>query len=212
MTDREVLQMYVSLVPFLGEMCGPGTEVIIHDTSNPEHSLIAICNGISGRVIGNPITDLARDLAERGDYKEKDYIANYTGHTKSGDFLSGTFYIKNEGRLIGLLCINKDLSAVQELQLALNALSERFNLKTPSESDYTEDLSNPIHSMIHNHISEVIGRAGIPPARMSPEEKTDAVQRLKEDGILSMKGAVAETADQLGVSIPTIYRYMSKFR
>lgn len=209
MTDAEVLKTYTTLVPFLGAVCGPGTEVIIHDVTDLEHSLIAICNGISGRVIGNPITDLARELVNRGDYREKDFVANYRGHTRQGDFLSSTYYIKNEGRLIGLLCINKDLTACQEVQHAFSALLERFNLAFAENNEYTEDLNNPILSMIQNRITEIIEQDGISPVRMTAEEKRKAVQRLRADGVLSMKGAVNEAALQLKVSVPTIYRYMN---
>lgn len=210
MTDREVLQTYIALVPFLGAVCGPGTEVIVHDVKDLDHSLVAICNGVSGRVVGDPITDLARDIIQRGEYREKDYLYNYIGRTKEGEFLSSTYFIKNRGRLIGLLCFNKDLSACQDLQHAFNAMLERFNMVPPAEDAYSEDLNGPISSMINSRIADIIGQFGVAPARMSPEEKMRAARRLKEDGVLSMKGAVAEAASQLNVSVPTIYRYLSK--
>ena len=45
---------------------------------------------------------------------------------------------------------------------------------------------------------------------MSMQEKIRVVHKLDADGILMMKGAVAEIADQLSVSVPTIYRYLNK--
>jgi predicted transcriptional regulator YheO len=182
----------------------------VHDVTDPEHSLIAIRNGLSGREPGNPMTDLSRSLVERAAYAEAGYLANYTGCTKNGDFLSSTYYIKNEGRLIGLLCINKDMSAVQEANNAMRLLLERFNLAAPQQSEYTETLDNPIASMLHARIAGIIAQDGVTPARMSPAEKVRSVHRLKEDGVLTMKGAIADAAEQLSVSVPTIYRYLSK--
>lgn len=210
MTDSEVLQLYIRLVPFLAEVCGPGSEVVIHDVTDPEHSLIAIRNSVSGRVIGNPMTDLARDLAEKGAYSNTDYLANYTGKSKNGEFLSSTYYIKNEGRLIGLLCINKDMTAVQELNGAVLRLLEQFNLAAPQESEFSENLDNPVATMMHTRIAEIIAQSGVSPARMSLQEKVRVVHRMNEEGVMMMKGAVAEIANQLSVSVPTVYRYLNK--
>lgn len=46
MTDHEVLQIYISLTPFLAEVCGSGAEIAVHDMTDPEHSLVAIKNAI----------------------------------------------------------------------------------------------------------------------------------------------------------------------
>lgn len=210
MTDSEVLQLYIGLVPFLAEVCGPGSEVVIHDVTDPEHSLIAIRNSVSGRVVGNPMTDLARELAARGAYSDADYLTNYTGKNKNGEFLSSTYYIKNEGRLIGLLCINKDMTAVQELNGALQRLLDRFNLSAPQESEFSENLDNPVATMMHARIADIIAQSGLPPARMSLREKVRVVHRMNDEGVLMMKGAVAEIASQLSVSVPTVYRYLNK--
>ena len=210
MTDQELLQAYISFVPFLGAVCGPGTEVIVHDVKDLDHSLVRIYNSISGRAPGDPITEMARGIIERGEYRDKDFLYNYTGHTKKRDFLSSTFFIKNDGRLIGLLCVNKDMSACQDLQRSLQVLLERFNLLQQAENEYREDLESPIASMVHNRIADIIAQIGIAPARMSKEEKARAARSLREDGVLSVKGAMAEAAEQLNMSVSTLYRYLSR--
>lgn len=209
MTDAQVLEQYTRLIPFLATVLGPGCEVLIHDTQDPNHSIIAIQNSLSGRRIGDPMTDLANEIAARGAYADADYIANYNGRTKGGNFLSSTYYIKNDGRLIGLLCVNKDMSAVRELNNTLRLMLERYELTEPRESAYSESLDSPIGSLLHARVAETISQIGIAPARMSMQEKIMTVQRLKEDGLLAIKGAVAEVASQLEVSVPTVYRYMN---
>ena len=103
MTDQEMLQIYTGLVPFLAGVCGPGCEIVVHDVTDPEHSLIAIENSLSGRQVGDPLTDLSRELQEKGAYTSAAYIGNYEGKSKGKNFLSSTYFIKNEGRLIGPL-------------------------------------------------------------------------------------------------------------
>ncbi len=209
MTDVEVLKMYVSLVPFLSEVCGPGTEIVVHDISRPDHSLIAIGNNISGRQIGNPLTDLAKEISDNSAYTEADYLANYSGYSKGRNFLSSTYYIKNEGRLIGLLCVNKDMTLVDEANGAIRALLEKFNLTAPVNSEISEELENPVTDIMRTRIAEVIAQSGVAPSRMSRMEKVRVVHQLNDSGVMMLRGAVAEIAKQLHVSIPSVYRYLN---
>lgn len=209
MTDLEVLQIYIKLAPFLAKVCGNGAEIVVHDITDPNHSLVAIENAISGRKIGNPLTDLAREVAEKSAYTDEDFLVNYSGRSKNRQFQSSTYFIRNEGRLIGLLCINKDIDSVQQLKHVLNHLVEQFNLGIPKENALSENLDSPVESIMHARISEVINQIGITPSRMSIDEKIAVVQRLNESGVMSIKGAVAEVANQLSISVPTVYRYMN---
>lgn len=210
MKDSEVLQCYINFVPFLGAVLGKECEIIVHDVSDLEHSLVAICNGISGRELGNPITDLARQLIARSAHSDADYLANYKGLSKNGEFISSTYYIKNEGRLIGLLCINKDLKAVHALNASVQNLLESLNLIIPTESEISENLDNPLANIMCSQIADIIAKSGTSPDKMSLNEKVRLVHKMDDAGIMIMKGAVQEIANQLGVSVPTIYRYLNK--
>ena len=45
--------------------------------------MIAACNEhLSGRRVGDPMTELAKELLRTGAYKEHDYVANYEGRTR----------------------------------------------------------------------------------------------------------------------------------
>ncbi len=210
MTDPEVLQTYINIVPFLAQVCGPGSEIAVHDVADPEHSLVAIRNNVSGRDIGNPLTDFARDIIDKGSYINADYLTNYTGRNKNGEFLSSTYFIKNEGRLIGLLCINKDMNAVQNLNNAVSNLLEWFNLTRCENTEFSESLDKPMSGLMRDRIQEIIAESGISPARMSIHEKVRIVHRMSDEGILNVKGSVPEIAAQLFVSVPTVYRYLNK--
>lgn len=109
MTDQELLKCYTDFVPFLAAVCGPGCEIVIHDVTNPEQSIIAIGNGISGRELGDPMTDLARELQEKGTYADTESLLNYKGKTKSGEFLSSTYFIKNEDGSSGCSASTRNL-------------------------------------------------------------------------------------------------------
>ena len=208
MKNQQLLAFYAELVPFLAEICGPGCEIVLHDVTDPDHSLIRIANPLSGRKVGDAMTDLSRDLQEKGIYSEAPFLSNYQGRSKGRDFLSSTFFIKNEGELIGLLCVNKDLSAAKDTEKALTALLERFNLRQAGESEYKENLDTSIGQMLNHRIADLIQASGINPKRMNREERIRLVHQMNEEGLLSVKGAVQEIAVQLDVSVPTVYRYL----
>lgn len=208
MKDADILNMYKSFVPFAAQLCGNACEVVLHDISNPEASVIAIENGFnSGRHIGSPLTDLARDIINTEKYKGQDFVANYSGVSKGKDFVSSTFFIKNGDRLIGLLCVNRDLSAIQELESAIHHMKNQYNIQQP-RSEIRETLGAPVDAILHDLISNSIEEAGVTPKFMSMEDRIRIVNKLNEQGVLKMKGAVKEIARQLSISEPTVYRYL----
>ena len=63
MSNYASLERYIPLVEFMGKICGKNYEIILHDVSTPERSVIAACNEhLSGCRIGNPVTELVKEL------------------------------------------------------------------------------------------------------------------------------------------------------
>ena len=210
MTNHELLDIYKAMMPFLADVCGPGCEIVLHDVTDPDHSLIAIQHSLSGRKIGDSMTDLALELQKKGTYTNESHISNYNGKSKGRDFLSSTYFIKNDGNLIGLLCINKDMSLVQEMNHSLHQLLKQFNLEQPVNSSYAEDLDTSVTDILQKRLSEIVQQFSVNPSQMTREEKISVVHQLSEEGLLSVKGMVSTIAQQLGISIPTLYRYLNK--
>ena len=119
MSNYASLERYIPLVEFMGKICGKNYEIILHDVSTPERSVIAACNEhLSGRRVGDPMTELAKELLRTGAYKEHDYVANYEGRTRGGKrFVSSTYFIKEKGHLVGLICVNHDVEDILVLFL-----------------------------------------------------------------------------------------------
>lgn len=112
-----LLQQYMKLTEFLGLTLGPDYEVALHDLTNKDRSIIAIANNhISGREIGAPLTNMALGILRDRSYETNDYCLQYHGISVNGkDLRSNTFFIKQDGRLIGMLCINFDDSRYQDV-------------------------------------------------------------------------------------------------
>lgn len=208
------LDKYIPLVKFMGIVFGRHFEIILHDISRPDASIIAIENShITGRKIGGSLTELARQFIREKKYEENDYIVNYEGKTDSGHYLvSSTYFIKENGELIGLLCINHNTDALLEAKRAVQALTAAFTLPGQSPSGYSEKLNGSILDISSDRILNTLNSFNVTPQRMSASEKMELVRQLDCQEIFSTKGAVAQVADYLNVSEPTIYRYLSKIR
>lgn len=216
MNDPELIRAYIPLVSFLGSVLGSNVEVVLHNCESPNKSVIAIANGhLSGRKVGSPITDFALSFIMNGQYKEHDFISNYRAKANGKVFSSSTFFIKDgEGNLIGMLCINKDLSAAKNCLNTLSSFLDSINmgiaLNTGSTETIQENLDMPIDSLASSIVQKTVNSYNISPERLTREEKRKIVQELDEQGISKIKGGVSEIARLLEVSESTVYRYINQ--
>ena len=111
---EQMLRQYTVLVEYLGATLGPDYEVVLHEILPETSRVAAIANGtISGRDVGAPITNAALRMIMQKQYETSDYNLNYTGQLANGKTIrSSTMFIKDGGKLVGLLCINFEQGAI----------------------------------------------------------------------------------------------------
>jgi len=107
------LEPYRVVVSFLGEALGPDYEVVLHDLTSEDGTIVAIVNNhISGRTEGAPLSNMALRFIQERMYEKQDYLAGYQGASQAkGRLRSSTMFIKDNGQLIGMLCINFDAAS-----------------------------------------------------------------------------------------------------
>lgn len=209
--NKKLAEM-IPMVDFLAEAFGEDVEVVLHDLTNLDNSVVAIRNNhISGRQIGAPVTNMVLKVMQEEKYRKNDYIANYKGLSSSGQKLhSSTYFIREQDQLIGMLCVNIDY---QKLYQAQDCLNEFLTVMLPKrEVSASERFRQTSNEVTIDSIHDMIFSTGIDPSRMSMDEKQEIVRVLYHNGIFLLKGAVTETALQLNVSDATVYRYLSKVK
>ena len=225
-STHPLLQHYAKLTEFLGAALGPDYEVALHDLTDKNRSIIAIANNhISGREIGAPLTNMALSILKDRRYEKTDYLLNYYGISVGGkDLRSNTFYIKQNGRLIGMLCINFDDSRYQKLSQELLSLChpDRFtDLLHPQDEpdplpevfrEEPEKFRNSTEAVVADAISRKLDQMGCSAQRLTPEERLQIIASLDEGGIFLLKGTVKDAATALQCSQASIYRYLSQIR
>lgn len=213
-----VLKSLVPVVRMLGRLLGRDCEVVLHELSHPQTSVVAVENGqVTGRQVGDGIRDLFNTVL-RSPRFEEDMLVNYPTRLPDGRTLrSGTVLIRDEaGKVIGALCINIDLTRVSA---AKQLLDEQMTIEvgvpaggTPDRAEeeeeaHRQDVLSILDALIGNALSEV-GTGEV----TNKDERAKLVRFLDERGAFRIKGAVDIVAHRLGVSRYTIYNYLNEVR
>ena len=194
----------------LQKTLGSKSEVIIHDLSNPESSVIFIAGDLTDRDLGAPITDLVLRTIKNND--NPDDILNYQTKSKDGRiFKSSTMFVRDDNNeIIGCLCTNYD---VTDLLLAQNIIDD-FTAVDNKEKDQNfnceENFANSIDEVLSNIIKKAKAQVDKPVPFMEKEDKLKVISYLDERGAFTIKNSVETVAEDLGVSRYTIYNYLKE--
>lgn len=223
-TLHTILEQYIILTSFLGRTLGPCYEVVLYDLINKDRCIIAIMNNhISGRQIGTPLSNTALSILRDRIYEQMDYCLHYDGLSLNGKELkSCAFFIKSEGELLGLLCINFDDSGYLELGDRLLGLChpDWFAMdtvpglmgpepRTISTPIMQERFLNQSGDVLADAIHQELNQMGVDAERLTSGERMEIIAALEKKGIFLMKGVVKGVADRLHCSQASIYRYLN---
>ena len=213
---NQYIKKYISIADFLGEVLGKNTEIILHDLTNYQKSIVYIINGnISGRKIGDSITDVMLDFILSESKGNKQFICNYNSKNVEGKLLySSTYFIRDDSnKIVGALGLNSDYQDVKNsLSFLTSLLPNYVDDKIASLNIIKENLSSDGQELTLNKIDTIVNQFNVVPTRMTPMEKTEVISALNECGIFNIRGSVQEVATKLQMSEPSIYRYIKKIK
>lgn len=212
---NKYLKMFEPLVDALAETFGRNCEVVLHDLSKPDQSIIKIANNhLTGRDVGSPVTDFVLNLFNKGNSK-KDYFVGYSTKTKKGmELKSTTIFIRDmKNHIIGALCINLDitpyLTAKNVLdQMCQMPLHKDINIANASSEKFATNTDTLINELLDQSIKKI----GKPIFHMDKQDKLQIIEDLKEKGIFLIKGSTKKVSNGLNVSLPTIYKYLEEIQ
>ncbi len=206
-TDRAAFGLLKQMSVGIAKLFSPYCEVVIHDFSDLEHSIIHIEGNISGRKVGGAATDLLLTQARSGDTVQDFY--NYQTSLPNGrNMKSCTMFLRGEdGSAFGAFCINLDIGVFAGFQRFLGDF-----LALDPGADVSETLSDDIQSTIHTILREALGEMEAELPILSKEDKIALIASLDEKGAFQVKKAVPLIAEELGLSRSTIYNYLTQAR
>ncbi|NOU92272.1 transcriptional regulator [Paenibacillus sp. LMG 31456] len=186
-----------------GEYC----EVVLHDLTQPyETTIAAIENGhITGRKVGDPGTNLGLELLRGNQVNGNKF--NYVTQTKDGRILRSTsMYMKNaEGKTIGALCINFDITSLMMAEKTLQSLSI-----ASLQSEVKESFVTNVNDLMDALIQEAQEQIGKPVAMMAKEDKVRMIALLDRKGAFLIKKGGEKIGSYLNISKYTLYGYLEE--
>lgn len=206
------LEKYFVIADTIQETNGDTCEVIIHDLTEPESSVVHVANGVvTGRKVGQSFDHLVKQVLLNKDFKN-DHLSNYFFKTTDEKAIkSSSALIRNQaGEVIGMLCINIDITMLQNVNsMLMNYL--KVDLETGKNTGTGEqDVPQDVMAIIDKLILSVIGTTD--PKGISRAKCVELIKFMDEKGIFLVKGAMDKVAELMGVSRVTIYSYLDEAR
>jgi predicted transcriptional regulator YheO len=201
-----IIEFLARLTTGLASAVGDHCEIVLHDFSDPGHSIVAIANGhITGRSVGDTLDVLGLQLLKKppdGD------LLNYRTISKDGKTLrSSSIFLRDEqGEIFGSLCINFDISAAMAGQDFLRSVI-KFEA-TEVEERFEHSVDEVLDRLMHTAIAST----GKTAAELNREEKIAVVEQLESKGAFLIRYSVNRVAEMLGMSKYTIYNYLDKIK
>lgn len=214
----EKIEDYIGLVYFLGRVLTDDYEIVLQKVGEKDSGIIAIANGhVTGRSVGAPMTDLAKKWVKEKAYLEHDHFINYTGKIGgSSDILirASTYFLKNKkGELIGMFCINSNITAYTHLvnSLLKNGHIPLDLLDIPSNYNPLdiENLSDSMHALLDDIIHSNVASHK---EKLSQSDRMSIVTDLYNGGVFQIKGAIPEVAKRLKMAESSVYRYIARIK
>ena len=206
--NRE-LEKYFVIADMIQETNGETCEVIIHDLTKSESIVAYAANGVvTGQKAGQDSDYFVKQVLSRN--LENDHLSNYFFKTADEKVVksSSALIRDQDGEVIGMLCINIDITMIQNVNIML---MNYLNLKTESGSVTGEpDVPQNVMSVIDKLIVSVIGTADT--RGLSRAKCVELIRHMDEKGIFLVKGAMDKVAELMGVSRVTIYSYLDEAR
>ena len=216
---RATIKEYLPVVRFLGAVLGKHYEVVLIELKEKGSGIVAIENPeVSGRKVGDGLTDLLLKFIKDETYKYENFQSNYTCISNGKRLRGSTFFIKEGEMLVGMLCINFNTESflslnsqfLQFVNLQLQGILEPFIPSSIEGEGNTETVLSSVSELCEKEFSRYCEEKDLGIEQFNQDNKMEVIERLNNKGVFLIKGIVPDVANLIGVSEASVYRYLSK--
>ena len=225
-TIRPELAPWIRFADTLARMQGPSTEIVLHDLTNPAHSVVYVVNGdITDRKVGQGVRHLVPEMLTSHEGKP---IGPWWFRYRTKLIRATTELIYDKaGEIIGALCVNEDVTGEERLFLSLEGRLPGLTMtdlkadgdtaglmkpETEVESNDLQSKPDSVRKTIFRLICETVAQEGYVKAKTNRDVRRRLVRDLKERDVFLLKGSIEELARLLGLSKVTIYSDLDALR
>ena len=170
---------------------------------------VAIENGhVTNRTVGGCGSNLGLSVL-KGTSSAEGQFGHYTRLPDGRAIRSSTVYIKDNGKVIGSLCVNLDVTEWLRIPDLLGEYG--FSMNQDVEP-INEVFARDVGSLLERLIVECTTHIGKEPAFMNKNEKIEAVRYLDQCGTFLITKSSDCVARYLEISKNTLYSYLDMAR
>lgn len=203
-TMKPELKDYLNLSEAISKLLHPFAEVVLHDLE--KNQIEAIFNPFSKREVGDASY---LDDFEAGQIDDHQHIIgpyeklNFDGRKLKS--ISITIPNAN-GKVVGFLCINLDVSTFDKVQNILGAFLSNRESSPEDQNLFKNDLYERINQFVQKHCLE----NNLSLEHLTREQKQSLILKLQEEGALQGKNSAQYIARTIGISRATVYNYLKE--
>jgi predicted transcriptional regulator YheO len=192
------LSAYYPVCDAIALLLQPQAEVVLHDLAT--ETVAHIANPFSHREVGEPSLlheiDFRPDVALIGPYEK----VNFDGRRLK----SVSAVLREDGRAVGVICINLDVTHLQSAIELLTALTR----VPPGAGQPAVLFQEDWHERINQYVHAWTARNSVVIADLSRAQKLQLVGELAADGAFGGKHAAAYVSRVLQMSRASVYNYL----
>ena len=208
MNDK--LEAYKGLISFLGKALPSEFDAILFDLTEKGHPIVEKSDW--GRRNEREVRKLLLDTI-RGDAATDEGVFGRVIPTSDQKLEKVSFYfIKDGGKAIGAIALNMELDTYLKIS---SFLSDRLNI-VGNDGVTPMNMSNYMQrERIMTELDEIedmVNEFCPDPSALTPTERKELFMDIYDTGIFRIKGAIPKTAEAMGISEQTVYRYISEIK
>ncbi|KUO06474.1 helix-turn-helix transcriptional regulator [Streptomyces caeruleatus] len=203
------------VVDGLAATFGPMCEVVLHDYRHPDRSVVAVSGSVTGRTVGGAMSEIGMRIVARGDDAGDEL--NYVTRTRDGRLVKASTMVLRDstGTVFGALCVNLDVTAVNDAHALLGALAG-VGAVAPGTSGsanvpvttFGNDIDSVVDAILDAHQLRQNGSW----AGLDRTQRLELFRGLDDRGVFAVRRAIEQVAARLGISRASAYSYLSQAR
>ena len=200
-----ILKQFFPIADIIAGTFGSDCEVAVHDLEHPDKSVVYVAGDVTGRKEGQSFDHLIRNVLLNRRFQD-DRVINYLFNAGGKVIRSSSALIRDgDGQVVGMLCINYDISLYRAMKDRLDAF-----LMTPAGNEAVEEPEQNVMEIIDGLILKIIGSENV--KELPRRRLVEIVKVMDDKGIFMVRGAMDKVAELMGVSRVTIYSYLDEAR
>ena len=204
MTPAQI-EFYKRLAHGLTLQFGPNCEVVVHDleTEDVDHSIVVIENGhVSGRKLGDGPSHIVFESMHEGTTDVHDREPYLTITTVGKLLKSSTIFIRNdEGKPVGILGINFDITLMKAFERSLDAFTGTGGTGYTEPEPITKNIGDLLEDLLHE-CEQIEGK--------TKDERILAIGYLDRRVAFLISKSSERACEVFGISKYSFYSYLNE--